>query len=83
MRKVGEDTYEIKIRDGEGIVDGGHTYEIICKAQSADNIPEDQHVDVQIRTGVADNLMTEISAGLNTGIAVKHHSIANLDGKYD
>lgn len=83
VKKVGEDTYEIRIRDGQGIVDGGHTYEIICKAQAEENIPEDQYVDIQIRTGVDDDLITEISAGLNTGIAVKHHSIANLDGKYD
>lgn len=83
VRKAGEDTYEIKIRDGQGIVDGGHTYEIICQAQSAENIPEDQYVDIQIRTGVDDELITDISSGLNTGIAVKHHSIANLDGKYD
>lgn len=83
VRKVGEDTYEIKIRDGQGIVDGGHTYEIICNAQHQHEIPDDQYVDIQIRTGVHDDLITDISAGLNTGIAVKHHSIANLDGKYD
>ncbi|WP_339744825.1 AIPR family protein [uncultured Maricaulis sp.] len=83
VRKVGEDVYEIRIREGQGIVDGGHTYEIICKAQAEDSIPEDQYVEIQIRTGVDDDLITEISAGLNTGIAVKHHSIANLDGKYE
>lgn len=83
VRKVGDDTYEIKIRDGQGIVDGGHTYEIITRAQSEENIPEDQYVDVQVRTGVDDEMITEISSGLNTGIAVKRHSIANLDGKYD
>lgn len=83
VRKVGEDQYEVRIDDGQGIVDGGHTYEIICKAQTEANIPEDQYVEVQIRTGVHADLITEISAGLNTGIAVKHHSIAKLDGKFD
>ena len=83
VRKLDDDFYEVKIRDGQGIVDGGHTYEIICKAQENANIPEDQYVEIQIRTGVADDLVTEISAGLNTGIAVKNYSIANLDGKYD
>lgn len=83
VKKVGEDVYEIRVRDGQGIVDGGHTYEIIGKAQAEGNIPEDQYVDIQVRTGVDDDLITEISAGLNTGIAVKHHSIANLDGKFD
>ena len=61
----------------------GASTEIITKAQSEENIPEDQYVDIQIRTGVDDDWITEISAGLNTGIAVKHHSIANLDGRYD
>lgn len=83
VRKVGEDMYELRIDDGQGIVDGGHTYEIICKAQSETEIPEDQFVEVQVRTGVDQSLITEISAGLNTGIAVKNHSIANLDGKFD
>ena len=83
VRKIGEDTYEIRIRDGQGIVDGGHTYEIITRAQPAEKIPADQYAEVQIRTGVDDEMITEISAGLNTGIAVKRHSIANLDGKFD
>jgi hypothetical protein len=83
VRKISDDVYEIGIGDGQGIVDGGHTYEIICKAQAESEIPEDQHVEVQVRTGVDKSLITDISAGLNTGIAVKHHSIANLDGKFD
>lgn len=83
VKKTGDDTYEIYINDGQGIVDGGHTYEIICNAQIDGRIPEDQYVEVQVRTGVDPDLITEISSGLNTGIAVKAHSIANLDGKYE
>lgn len=83
VRKVGDDIYEITIDEGQGIVDGGHTYEIICKAQLSSKIPDDQYVEVQIRTGVPRDLITEISSGLNSGIAVKAHSIANLDGKYE
>lgn len=73
----------MQINDGQGIVDGGHTYEIIINAQVGLSIPEDQYVEVQVRTGVPIDLITEISSGLNTGIAVKAHSIANLDGKYE
>lgn len=83
VRKVGEEFYEITIGDGQGIVDGGHTYEIICNARINSIIPEDQYVEVQVRTGVPIDLITEISSGLNSGIAVKAHSIANLDGKYE
>lgn len=81
--KRGDDTYEAKIGEGQGIVDGGHTYEIISDANREGTTPEDQFVEVQLRTGVPADLITEISAGLNTGIAVKAHSIANLDGKFD
>ena len=83
VTKRGEDMYEVKIGDGQGIVDGGHTYEIICESNKGGNVPEDQYVEVQIRTGVPEDMITEISSGLNTGIAVKPHSIANLDGKFD
>jgi len=83
VKKTGDDLYEVQINDGQGIVDGGHTYEIIINAQVDSTIPDDQYVEVQVRTGVPANLITEISSGLNTGIAVKAHSIANLDGKYE
>lgn len=83
VKKVGDDAYEVTIDDGQGIVDGGHTYDIICIAKVAANIPEEQYVEVQVRTGVPTELITEISSGLNSGIAVKQHSIANLDGKFD
>jgi hypothetical protein len=81
--KRGDDMYEVKVGDGQGIVDGGHTYEIICEANKGENVPHDQYVEVQVRTGVPEGMITEISSGLNTGIAVKPHSIANLDGKFD
>jgi hypothetical protein len=83
VKKISDDVYEVHVNDGQGIVDGGHTYEIICQSQINAKIPEDQYVEVQIRTGVDPDLITEISSGLNTGIAVKAHSIANLDGKYE
>lgn len=83
VRKIGDGLYEITISDRQGIVDGGHTYDIITKAQAEGNIPEDQYVDIQIRTGVPGDLITDISAGLNTGVAVKRHSIDNLAGKYE
>lgn len=83
VKKIADDVYELHIDDGQGIVDGGHTYEIICHAQVRGRIPDDQYVDVQVRTGVDHDLITEISSGLNTGIAVKPHSIDNLDGKYE
>lgn len=83
VKRIDDETYEIKISDGQGIVDGGHTYRIICDAQNDANLPEEQCVEIQVRTGVSADLITDISRGLNTAIAVKQHSIDNLDGKYD
>lgn len=83
VKRISDDNFEITISDGQGIVDGGHTYKIICDAQMDENLPEEQCVEFQVRTGVDPDLITEISRGLNTAIAVKSHSIDNLDGKYD
>jgi hypothetical protein len=83
VRRIDDNNYEIEIHDGQGIVDGGHTYKIICDAQTDPSIPEEQFVEIQVRTGVGDKLITDISRGLNTGMQVKDHSIANLAGKYD
>lgn len=83
VRRIDDHNYEISIRDGQGIVDGGHTYKIICDAQNDPTLPDDQFVEIQVRTGVEDKLITDISRGLNTGMQVKDHSIANLAGKFD
>lgn len=83
VRRIDDNNYEIAIRDGQGIVDGGHTYKIICDAQNDPALPEEQFVEIQVRTGVEDRLITDISRGLNTGMQVKDHSIANLAGKFD
>lgn len=83
VRRIDDQNYEITIKDGQGIVDGGHTYKIICDAQSDGAIPSEQYVEIQVRTGVEDRLITDISRGLNTGMQVKEHSISNLAGKFD
>ena len=83
IRRIDDETYEITLTDGQGIVDGGHTYQLILEAQSNPDLPTESHVEVQVRTGVHKDLITDISRGLNTGMQVKSHSIANLDGKFD
>jgi AIPR protein len=83
VRKIDDNTYDVIIDDGQGIVDGGHTYKIICETRKERNLPDEQFVEVQIRTGVDDWLVTDIAKGLNTGIQVKLHSLANLDGAFE
>lgn len=83
VKRIDDQNYEVEIHDGQGIVDGGHTYKIICEAQNDAIIPADQYVEIQIRTGIEEPLISEISRGLNTGMQVRQHSLDNLDGKYE
>ncbi len=84
VQRLGDDhTYEITIKDGQGIVDGAHTYKIVCDAQNDADLPNEQCVEFQVRTGVESELITDIARGLNTGIQVRPHSLDNLEGKYD
>lgn len=83
VKRIDDQNYELTIDDGQGIVDGGHTYKILCEAKDSPDLPDEQFVDFQVRTGVDDSLITDIARGLNTGMQVKDHSIAYLAGKYD
>jgi hypothetical protein len=83
VRRIDDVNYELEISDGQGIVDGAHTYKIICDAQDDPSLPDNQHVDIHVRTGVDEELITEISRGLNSGMQVKQHSLDNLAGKFE
>lgn len=83
VKRIDDHNYEIDLSDGQGIVDGGHTYKIICDAQDDPNLPEDQHVDIHVRTGVDDEMISEIARGLNTGMQVKQHSLDDLADKFE
>jgi hypothetical protein len=77
-------TYEITVdRDRGGIVDGAHTAKIIehCNVDGSTN--PNQFVEVYIRTGIDDELITDIARGLNTGMQVAPKSIYNIDGVFD
>lgn len=75
--------YDIVIDDELGIVDGAHTAKIIEEGQNDDAIPEEQYVEVYIRTGLPAKFVSEIAKGLNTGIQVKSQSIYAIDGVFD
>lgn len=79
-----EEIYEIIIDDEEGgIVDGAHTAKIIEQCNAEKTTHPDQFVEVYIRTGVEDDLITDIARGLNTGMQVAPKSIYNIDGVFD
>jgi predicted Rdx family selenoprotein len=76
--------YDIVIDDEEGgIVDGAHTAKIIWDAKASGGIPEEQHVEVYIRTNISGRMITDIARGLNTSLQVAPKSIYNIDGVFD
>lgn len=73
-------TLRLPNKEKHGVVDGGHTYEVI-----KDNIAEmpfDQYVTIEIMTGIEDDFM-EIAGARNTSVQVKDKSLAELEGKLD
>lgn len=66
-----------------GIVDGAHTAEIIKEANRDKTTPDEQYVEVYIRTGVTQQQIADIARGLNTGIQVAPQSIYNIGGVFD
>jgi hypothetical protein len=76
--------YEVTV-DSErgGIVDGAHTAKIIENCNNDHTTDPNQYVEVYIRTGIDDELITDIARGLNTGMQVAPKSIYNIDGVFD
>jgi hypothetical protein len=76
--------FDLIIDDEEGgIVDGAHTAKIIEEANLESTIPDEQFVEVYVRTGVTSDLVSDITRGLNTGIQVAPQSIYNIAGVFD
>jgi hypothetical protein len=76
--------FEVAVDDQRGgIVDGAHTAKIIEECNRDGTTNENQYVEVYIRTGIEDLLITDIARGLNTGMQVAPKSIYNIDGVFD
>ncbi|MFH1519193.1 MAG: AIPR family protein [Candidatus Omnitrophota bacterium] len=73
---------DIFLADGDGIVDGGHTYKLIRDSIEKQDCPENQYVKLEVITGVSRNMAVEISGGLNTAVQVHAESLANLGRKF-
>ena len=77
VKQAGDNCYEVVMESGiHGIVDGGHTYTLICEHIA--DVPEDQYVQVEVRTGIPQDWIAEIAGGLNTSVQVKEMSLENL-----
>ena len=72
-------------QDSDGILDGGHTYAVICDARK-DNVSLDkQYVFVNVRTNVPveGSLRAQIAEALNKTTAVSAGSLLNRLGEFD
>ena len=79
VKQTGKDQYTVEMINGvHGIVDGGHTYTLICDAQGQAGLPENQFVTVEVRVGVPEAWIPDIAGGLNTSVQVQDMSLDNL-----
>lgn len=90
VEKKSDDVYDLVLDETQGIVDGGHTYQLI--QDSLDDIRQhneeeeseiNQYVKIEIVTGLDPNLIVEVAGGLNTAIQVQKMSLHNLDKGFD
>lgn len=82
--QVGNNEYVVKMESGlHGIVDGGHTYELIVMNRDNEALPDDQYVNVEIRVGVPNEWISEIAGGLNTSVQVQAMSLDDLSGLFE
>ena len=80
----GLDLYELFFPPGYGIVDGGHSYEIILKAQRDEAVPNNEFIKLEVITGLnKEALVTDIAGGRNTSIQVHIKSLLDLGKKFD
>src|SRR5262245_53514822 len=78
----GEDRYLVRLDEGHGILDGGHTYELIMEAKRSGDLPVDQYVKFELLTNVQPDMIPEIAGGLNTSVQVQDMSLENLSGSF-
>ncbi|MGH9199230.1 MAG: AIPR family protein, partial [Acidimicrobiia bacterium] len=86
VRKIDDVTYEVEMEpDHHGIVDGGHTYQIIREVVAENGQSTDaQSVEVRVFTGIVPDELdaVDVAGALNTTMQVQEMSLANLAGKF-
>lgn len=82
VRQIDETTYELEFAGGQGVVDGGHTYDLLCAA-AIDGAGCGQSVLIQVYENPHPDLVPAISHGLNNSIQVNALSHSNLAGDFD
>ena len=88
VEMVEKGKFKVFIKDEDGVVNGAHTCRIIEDCQETDSIPDEQHLEVKVVTGInrtpqGDDLKADIAKGQNTGIAVKDQSIYDIQNVFE
>jgi hypothetical protein len=96
VNKIGNERVEkieLLFEKGQGIVDGGHTYELLMQnlneiedrnSNSNDDFSKiSQFVKLEVLTGISSDLSNEIAGGLNTAVQVQEMSLMELENEFD
>ncbi len=92
VEKLNDEAIEVVFQDGQGIVDGGHTYQLCqenrdeieeLNAGSEGAQPITPFVKLEILTGLPAELWPEIAGGLNTAVQVQEMSLMELQKEFD
>lgn len=66
-----------------GIVDGGHSYEIVREAVAAGAVPDNEFIKLEVMTGLpTEGLITDIAGGRNTSMQVQTKSLLDLNKEF-
>jgi hypothetical protein len=84
VTKIADDRYEVDLHDGEhhGVLNGGHTLDLIARRIKDGSIPPTQYVKIEVRTGIPNEWLAEIAGGMNTALQVEDMSLENLKGAF-
>jgi hypothetical protein len=95
VNKIDDENVELVFESGQGIVDGGHTYQLCqenraeideLNAGSAGNggmPPITPFIKLEVLTGFPPELWPEIAGGLNTAVQVQEMSLMELQNEFD
>lgn len=92
VNKVDDENVELVFEAGQGIVDGGHTYQL-CQENRAEieelnagngGMPTiTPFIKLEVLTGFAPELWPEIAGGLNTAVQVQEMSLMELQHEFE
>ncbi len=83
VEKKSDSVYVVHLEDGQGVLDGGHTYSLILSEQAKGSLPANQFVKFEVITRAPAEWIAEMAGGLNTSVQVQDMSLDNLGGKFD